>query len=261
MQSDTAIETIRYLLVDDEPLARQRMSTLLEAAAKELGSTHWQCIGEAGNGTQALAMINELQPDLVFLDIQMPGLQGFDVVELLSEHVPHIVFVTAYDEYALRAFEVHALDYLTKPVRAERLVQCLKRVQSRHHLQQQSRALETLRQERALQPLQRLSVRVQDKIRVLALSEIERMEAEDKVVQVFSQGQAYRTELRLDELEQRLDANQYLRIHRSHIVRIEAVRELIPWFSGSYCVKLADGTQLPVARRRVAQLKIALGKS
>ncbi len=248
------------MVVDDESLARQRMISLLNECAKRLSENEWSFAGEAANGSSALELIHDLRPDVVFLDIQMPGLQGFDVVELLSIPRPHIVFVTAYDEYALQAFDVHALDYLTKPVRAERLQRSMERISQLHYRQQQTGALDALRSERAALPLERLSVRDNDKIRVLAVNEIERIEAEDKIVHVFSKGKAYRTDFRLDELESRLHTSHFIRIHRSHIVRIDAVREIIPWFSGSYCVKLDDGTQLPVARRRASHMKHLLGK-
>ncbi len=252
--------TVRYLLVDDEALARQRLRRMVDDAQQHLDDVELLCVGEAESGQAALSLAAERRPNLIFLDIQMPGLNGFDVVEHLPDPRPSIVFVTAYDEYALQAFDHHALDYLTKPVRAERLLRCLDRVVSQQHLHQQSLALTALLQERSRQALQRLSVHDEGKIRILAVNDIERAEAEDKSVFVYIKGKAYRCDFRLDELEERLDSTQFFRLHRSHLVRLNAVRELIPWFSGSYCVKLDDGTQLPVARRRVASLRDALGR-
>lgn len=244
---------IRCLLVDDEPLARERFRNLLHKS-----STTIEILAEAESGAKAIPLIYEHKPDVVFLDIQMPGLSGFEVVDLLAHPRPHIIFVTAFDEYALKAFEVHALDYLTKPVRLERLERTLKHlcnIQTRN-----SEALDALRHERKHIPLSRLTVHIGQRLRVVNLQEIRRIEADNKIVYVDLEDGRFRTDFTLDELEKRLDSTQFLRIHRSHLVRIGAVRELIPWFSGTYCVKLDNGTQLPVARRRLAEIKALFGK-
>lgn len=254
-------KNVRCLLVDDEPLARHRFRSLLEKSAAAFEEDiAFDIVGEAESGTQAIPLIYTLKPDVLFLDIQMPGLNGFDILDFLVEPRPHIVFITAYDEYALRAFEVHALDYLTKPVRAERLEKTLQRLCSVQHTSTQSDAINALRTERDSLPLTRLTVHSGNSLRVVSLAEIRRIEAEDKQVQVFLADGCFRTDFTLDVLETRLDKQQFLRVHRSHLVRIDAVREIIPWFSGSYCLKLDDGTQLPVARRRVSQVKALFGK-
>jgi two-component system LytT family response regulator len=252
---------MRCLLVDDESLARDRFRALLHDA----GHPGMEIIGEAESGQKAIPMMYELKPDCVFLDIQMPGLSGFDVVDLLARPRPHIVFVTAYDDYALKAFEVHALDYLTKPVRLDRLQRCLRRIDEMLRGQGgQTSAdanIESLRQERASLMLTRLTLHAGNRLRVVNVQDIERIEAEDKIVHVFLREGRFRTDFTLDELEARLDKTLFVRIHRSHIVRIDAIKELIPWFSGSYCVKVSDGTQLPVARRRAQDVKALLGKA
>ncbi len=244
---------MRCILVDDEPLARERLRALLHEADADV-----EVAGEAGDGKDAVPLIHETRPDVVFLDVQMPVLDGFDVVDLLAAPRPHIVFVTAYDEYALRAFDVHALDYLTKPVRLERLNETLRRVQAALGTEAAAARLDALRKERQDRPLRRLTVHVGRKLRVLDLDAIRYVEADDKLVFAHLDDAKYRTDFTLDELEQRLDA-RFIRPHRSHIVNLDAVHELIPWTSGTYRLRLKDGTELPVARRRAQAVKEALG--
>lgn len=245
---------MRCIIVDDEPLARERFRTLLRRSGREI-----EILAEAESGTKAIPLMYELRPDVVFLDIQMPGLSGFEVIDLLPTPRPLVVFITAYDEYALRAFEAHALDYLTKPVRLERLEKTLDYVSGLAQRQKSDEHIDNLRLERSSVPLARLTVHVGQRLRVVQLDEIRRIEAEDKLVYVHISDGRFRTDFTLDELEQRLGIKEFIRIHRSHLVRIAAVRELIPWFSGTYCLKLDDGTQLPVARRRTAVVKNLFG--
>lgn len=252
-------ETLRCIIVDDEPLARQRFRNLLTKVASEGINHEISIVGEAENGSQSIPLIYSEKPDIVFLDIQMPGLNGFEVVDLLAEPRPHIVFVTAYDEFALKAFEVHALDYLTKPVSTERLYKTLLRI-SRISDGTSSSGIDSLKKERSSTLLQRITVHTGNSLKVVVLDEIKRIEAENKSVYVYLANEKYSTDFTLDTLELRLDAKQFIRIHRSHIVRIDAIKELIPWFSGTYCVRLNDGTQLPVARRRVSEVKSLFGR-
>lgn len=248
-------DSIRALIVDDEPLARERLRALLDEAEAPV-----TVVGEADSGKEAVPLIHETQPDVVFLDVQMPVLDGFDVVDLLAEPRSHIVFVTAYDEYALRAFEAHALDYLTKPVRIERLDKTLQRVQKTlGHTSSSGAGLDALRAERQDAPLRRLTVHVGRKLRVIDLDAVRYIEADDKLVFVHLDTSKYRTDFTLDELEQRLDPTRFVRTHRSTIVNLDAAYELVPDSSGTYRIRLDDGTELPVARRRVADVKQALG--
>lgn len=239
------------VLVDDEPLARERMRALLEEADWPVS-----IVGEAGSGSDAVPLIHETSPDVVFLDVQMPVLDGFDVVDLLAAPRPSIVFVTAYDEYALDAFDVHALDYLTKPVRLERLNNTLERVAATIDNTNQ---LDTLDAARRTEPLRRLTVHVGRKLRVVDLDRIRYIEAKDKLVFAHLPDTRYRTDFTLDTLEERLD-DRFVRTHRSVLVNLDAVFELVPWTSGTYRMRLDDGTELPVARRRVADVKQALGQ-
>jgi two-component system, LytTR family, response regulator len=245
---------ISCFIVDDEPLARVRLRTLLAEADVPV-----EVIGESGSGQEALPLIHELKPDVVFLDIQMPVLDGFDVVELLAQPRPQIVFVTAYDEYALRAFEVQALDYLTKPVRMSRLNITLERLDSQKPSSDSDSAITTLVRERVARPLSRLTVHAGRKLRVVPVEEIRWIEAREKLLYVHLPDGEFRTDFTLDELEHRLDPEQFLRVHRSHIINARYARELVPWFAGQYVVRLESGEQLPVARRRVKEIKWLLG--
>lgn len=242
---------MRCVLVDDEPIALERLAALLTEAA--IGA---EIVGTAGSGKEAIPLIYEAKPDVVFLDVQMPVLDGFDVVDLLRPPRPHIVFVTAYDEYALRAFEVHALDYLTKPVRLRRLNQTLERLQALTATA--SDALDALRAERAAMRLNRLTVQVGRRLRVIEVPEIQWVEARDKLVFAHLDGGTFPIDFTLDELEKRLDPEQFVRIHRAYLVNLSAVHELVPTREGGYRLRMADATPLPVARRRARAVKSLL---
>lgn len=244
--------TMRCILVDDEPLARERFRSLLDESDSDV-----TVVGEAGSGKDAVPLIHETQPDVVFLDVQMPVLDGFDVVDLLSKPRPHIVFVTAYDKYALQAFDIHALDYLTKPVRLTRLSSTLQRL-AEATASEPNEGLDTLRKERQSKTLHRLTVHVGRKLRVVDLDDIRYVEAKNKLVFVHLHNTRYRTDFTLQELEKRLD-DRFVRIHRSIIANLDDAYELVPWSSGTYRLRLADGTELPVARRRTQTVKSALG--
>lgn len=246
---------MRVLLVDDERLARERFRTLLERSrfAHEI-------VGEAESGKKAIPLIYETRPDLVFLDIQMPGLDGFEVLDLLAPPRPHVVFVTAYDEYALRAFEVHALDYLTKPVKLERLERSLERIQTLVAQRQADVALDRFAATRAKEPLRRLTLHAGRRLRVTDPTDIRFIEAREKLVfATLFDDTTYTSDLTLQALADRLDSQQFLRVHRAYLVNVAAIRELIPWFSGTYQIRLDDATKVPVARRRVRAVKELLG--
>jgi len=238
-------------IIDDEPLARERMRSLLERAEIDVS-----IVGEAGNGREAIPMIHEKRPSLIFLDIQMPGLTGFDVVDLIAPPLPHIVFVTAYDQYALQAFEVHALDYLTKPVSLDRLNRSLHRITKLISERQAEEGLDTLQEARKSQPLRKLTLQLGKKMRVVDPEEVRYFEAKDKLVfaRLFD-GKEYPTHFTLQTLEQRLDEALFIRSHRAFLVNIHTIRELSTWFSGTYQMRLDDNTLLPVSRRRARTVK------
>ncbi|PSQ93766.1 MAG: DNA-binding response regulator [Bacteroidetes bacterium QH_2_63_10] len=249
---------MRCLLVDDEPLARERLQSLLEEADADT-----DIVAEAGGGQEAVSLIHEHDPDVVFLDVQMPVLGGFDVVDLLPDRDqrPHIVFVTAYDEYALDAFEVHALDYVTKPVRIGRLSRTLARVQEALENEDTKKQgkLDDLRDARRDETLKRLTVHVGRRLRVVPLGEVRWIEADEGFVFAHTTEGRYRTDFTLNELEERLPEEDFVRTHRSSIVNLEAVYELVPEPAGTAVLRLQDGTEIKVARRRTSDVKEALG--
>src|SRR5690625_680481 len=245
---------MKTYLVDDEPLARQRLRLLLESCLPELS-----IVGETGSSTDAIKQINELKPDVVFLDIQMPGLDGFDVVSMLENPIPYIIFVTAYDEYAIKAFEIHALDYLTKPVRLERLEKAVRNLDLRVQEKQQITSIKRAVRQHDKHSLHVLPVKKGRKIRVLEMNKIQSFEADKMLNFVHTADKKYVVDYTLDELEERLDPSVFVRIHRSSIISLKHVDALVPWVSGTYELKLKNGRQLHVARRRVANLKEKLG--
>ena len=254
---------IRTLLVDDEELARSTLKRALLAAPEFDG---FEIVGEAANGVEALEAVEEYRPDLIFLDIEMPGFGGFEVIQQLS-NVPAIVFVTAYDEYAVRAFEANALDYLLKPVQPERLQRALGRIRQRFTTTAAERSRE--QDERMAEvialaanrsgPLKRLAARRGKRIAIVPLREIIRIEIEDKLVFACTAKERLLIEKSIGELEEMLQPSGFLRISRGELVNLEMVRELAPYFSGTWRVKLANGEERDVSRERAKQLKEAMG--
>lgn len=250
---------LHSLLVDDEPLARERLRDLLKEADADV-----EIVAEACGGKEAVSLIHEHEPDVVFLDVQMPVLDGFDVVDLLpgnSSERPHIVFVTAYDEYALQAFEVHALDYVTKPVRIDRLNKTLGRVQEAiaNESTEDQENLDDLRASRQDQALKRLTVHVGRRLRVVPLDEVRWIEADDGFVFAHTTEGRYRTDFALKELEDRLPSDRFVRVHRSAMVNLDAVYEFVPEPAGTGLLRLEDGTEVTVARRRTSDVRDVLG--
>jgi len=246
---------MRVLIVDDEPPARERLRRLLA----EIESV--EIIGEAEGGIQAVEMIEQEKPDLVLLDVQMPGLDGFGVIEALAEPPP-IIFVTAYDEYAIRAFEVNALDYLLKPFSRERLAKAVRRAQQALVEEGDSaERLGSLLESLAAQGryLTRLAVRDRVSIRVLDVDEMDWIGIEGEQVMVHVGDQAYPICRTLAELEARLDPAHFFRTHRSAIVNLNRVKEVIPWFKGSHKLRLTTGVEVELSRARARALRRILG--
>jgi len=246
---------MRTLIVDDEAPARERLKRLLaDIEGVEL-------IGEAEGGVQAVEMIERERPDLVLLDIQMPGLDGFGVIEAL-EDPPLVIFVTAYDEYAIRAFEVNALDYLLKPFSRERLEKAVRRAQEALAEEQDfAMRLSPLLESLATQGryLTRLAVRDRDRICVLDVDEVDWIDVEDEQVMVHVGDRAYLIRRTLTELEARLDPAHFFRAHRSAIVNLSRVKEVIPWFKGSHKLRLTTGAEVELSRARARALRKILG--
>jgi two-component system LytT family response regulator len=254
--------TLRALIVDDEPLARERLRLLLREADADV-----RVVGEAGDGEAAADLVRTTDADVLFLDIRMPVLDGFDVLALAPAPRPHVVFVTAHEEHALDAFDAHAADYLTKPVRLARLEDALRHV-ARLATPPPDEAEADDGDEGGADdgaaPLVRLTVTAGRRLRVVDPADVRYFEAEDKVVLAHvTGGDTHVVDFPLKTLAARLGAVEggptFLRTHRSYLVNVAVVRELVPWFSGTYRLRLADGAELPVARRRVARVKRLLG--
>jgi len=245
---------MRVLIVDDEHLAR--------ALLREYLAPHpdVEIIGECANGFEAVKAIAEQLPDLVFLDIQMPKLDGFEVVELAGAG-PHYIFATAYDQFALRAFEVHALDYLLKPFSRERLAEALTQARQRMPSRDQAPAMQALVQEAAArhQPLERILIRDGARVHVVASSSIDYIEAQDDYVQISAEGKHYLKHGRLSELETQLDPALFVRIHRSYVVNVGAVRQIEPVSKDNYCAVLDGGVRLPISRSGYQKVRALLG--
>jgi two-component system, LytTR family, response regulator len=251
-------EILSALIVDDEALARERLRTLLAAHAEV------RLVGECAGGEEAVEAIAAHAPDLVFLDVQMPGCGGFDVVAAVGpERMPAVVFATAYDEFALRAFDADAVDYLLKPIGAERLREALHRVRQRLAAGAPRlppafvAALEKLGSAPAYRD--RFAVRVGERFNVVRTADIAWIEAADNYVKLHAAGSAHLLRSPLREVEAMLDPRRFLRIHRSIIVNVDRVRALTSWGLGEYLFELADGTRVSSSRRYRGPIRDAFG--
>ena len=256
---------MRVIIVDDEPLARDRLRSLL---AKE---SDVQVVAECGDGREAITAIRRENPDLVFLDIQMPDLDGFGVIsQLKGGHVPLIVFVTAFDEFAVKAFEVHALDYLLKPFDRERLKNAVAHARSR--LKSPTPVDLTEKLTALLESMQpstggdargatsdRIAVKLDGRVIFLRPNEIDWIEAQDNYVKLHAGREAHLVRDTLSNFETRLDQRRFIRIARSTIVNIDRVKEMQPMFHGEYVVILHDGTKLTMSRGYRETLQQYLG--
>ena len=253
---------LRIIVVDDEQLAREELCFLLgQLEGIEVA-------GQAGNGIEALRVVEETSPDLVMLDVQMPGLTGFEVARRLVRGgvETQFIFVTAYDQHAIEAFEVNAVDYLLKPVEAGRLATAVDRARRRIQTDRVvTRERSTDDMERLLQLLsdrqerrEQLAVKVSDRFLLVQSDEVVHASVEDDVITVVTNSLSgtsnYRT---LDELQARLDPAVFWRVHRSHLVNINKVKEIVPWFSRNYILKMRDGkgTEIPVSRSQTKRLR------
>jgi two-component system LytT family response regulator len=254
------VTKIRTLVVDDEPLARERVMSLLQQ------ETDVEIVGECSDGTQAVSAIQEQSPDLVFLDVQMPGCDGFEVIRNIgADRMPTVVFVTAYDEYALQAFEVHALDYLLKPFGKDRFQQTLRH--AREALERRRagdlgrRLLALVHDVKPDAPrVERLVVKSGGRVFFLRTDEIDWIEAAGNYVRLHLGTESHLFRETMNRMESRLDTRRFARIHRSRIVNTERIKELQPWFNGDYVVILRDGQRLTLSRGYREKLQQRLGK-
>lgn len=239
---------LRAVLVDDEPLALRRLARMLEETGRATVA------GAHEDPVQALEALRAAPPDVLFVDVQMPGLSGFELVDALPEPRPPVVFTTAFDTYALQAFEVSSVDYLLKPVEARGLARALDKLERMHPALRGERLAALLRP----QGLTRLVSRTGARVRVVELADVTHLYAEDRLVYAASGGHADVVDLSLAELERRLDPEAWLRVHRNALVRLGAVVELRGGY-GDAQLRLRDGTTLPVARDRLRALRAKLG--
>jgi len=261
--------SLRVLIVDDEPLARQRIADMLRAEPDA------EIVGEVDSGVAAVDAIRSLKPDLVFLDVQMPGKTGLEVVrEIGVDEMPLTIFVTAYDQHALAAFEVAAVDYLVKPFDDDRFEQALQRARRIIELQEvdrlRSRLLSVLQGERAADReapsapargayLERIPVEMRGKVRVVPVSEIDFIVASGPYAELYSGDRKYVIREAMQTLEDRLDPNVFIRTHRSVIVRLDLIETLHKGAGGDYEVQLKSGRRLRVSRSRLEALEKKLG--
>ncbi len=246
------MKKIRVLIIDDEPIARKGIRRELERERE------MEIIGECANGCDAVIAIQKQKPDLVFLDLQMPELDGFGVIDRVGvEHMPTVIFVTAYDEFALRAFEIHALDYILKPFNSARFQDALQRAKrqvQQVNLDDASQKLLALIHDSQRQPsapsayLERIVVKSGGKIFFINTEEIDWIEAADNYVRLHVGKQAHLVQATMNRLENKLNPEHFLRIHRSTIVNTARIKELEPLFHGEYVIKLANGQELTSSR-------------
>jgi two-component system, LytTR family, response regulator len=254
---------IRALIVDDEPLARKRIRLLAQ------DEPDLECVGECSSGVDALAAIARNPPDLVFLDVQMPEMDGFEVLEQFPRaRLPAIVFTTAYDKHAIRAFEVHALDYLLKPIEPDRFKAAVAHVREHMRTQQTSSAarglLELLasRKDSTVAPitryLTRLPVKTDDKVAVIKTADIDTIESAGNYVSINAGKESYILRETLNALETQLDPETFLRVSRSAIINLDRVKELQPMFKGEHIIVLQNGKRLAMSRGLFQEVEQAL---
>jgi two-component system LytT family response regulator len=244
---------LRAVIVDDEELARQ----LLREYAWEAGGV--EIVAETANGFDAVKAIGELRPDLVFLDVQMPKLDGFEVMELIDPP-PAVIFVTAYDQYAMRAFDAHAVDYLLKPFHLERFKKSLDRARSRLGQPQLAAAELAAAARPPGQRLERVVVRDGAKVHIIPVDKLDYVEAQDDYIALRSSGKNYLKQQTIASIEAQLDPRHFARLHRSYIVNLERIARIEPYTKDSRVAVLQDGTQIPVSRSGHARLKEIWGE-
>jgi two-component system LytT family response regulator len=241
-------EVMRIVIVDDEPLARAVVREYADADAR------LEIVADCANGFEAVKAVAELKPDLVLLDVQMPKLDGFEVLELLGREQP-VVFVTAYDQYALRAFEVHAVDYLLKPFSAERFQDAIERARERLRAKAATPLEDLVRDAKPKSgPAERVLIRDGANVHVLPVDKIDYVEAQDDYVAFKSEGKQFLKDQTLSAVETTLDPARFVRIHRSFILNIDRIAKVELYAKDSRIAILRDGTRLPVSRAGYARL-------
>jgi two-component system LytT family response regulator len=239
---------MRTLIVDDERLARNELKRLLEPYTKI------EIVAEAANAEEALKLIEELQPELLFLDIQMPGKNGFELLSSIEGKSPEVIFTTAYDEYAIKAFEYNALDYLLKPIDTERLKETIHRIEE-NQAQPESPAHANERVEKVLGENDQVFVKDGEKCWFVKLGKIRLFESMGNYVRLHFDDQKPLVLKSLNNLEERLDPNTYFRANRKHIINLHWIEKIEPWFSGGLLVTLQGGDKIEISRRQAIRFK------
>jgi two-component system LytT family response regulator len=244
---------LRILIVDDEALARAYLVEQLANVADV------EVVGQAANGIEAIKLVEQLTPDLMLLDIQMPKLTGFDVLELLNDKAPAFIFITAYDEYAVKAFEVHAVDYLLKPVEGTRLSEAIEHARQRIGNRDAAKTPSAQVLAAAARPpgrsLERIVIRSEGQVRVLPIDSIDYIQAQDDYLCFVANKQKHRKQQTMSELESQLDPNRFVRVHRSFLLNIDRLAKLELYSKDSWLAVLKDGGQIPVSRAGYSRLK------
>lgn len=243
------METIRALVIDDEQLARELIKNYLK------DHPEIQIIGECENGFEGARDIAELKPDLVFLDIQMPKLNGFEMLEL-TENPPEIIFITAHNDFAIRAFEMNAIDYLLKPYSKERLLAAIQKATERIISgTAKENKINQLVQQSLTEKLERIVVKTGTKIKVIPVEKINYLEAQDDYIMVYTDEGKHLKQGTMKYYEDHLDESKFIRVHRSYIVRIDQVVQLEPYAKDNYMLKLKNGASLKISRNGLKNLK------
>ncbi len=243
------MENIRALIIDDEELARELIKNYLK------NQTGIQIVGECENGFEGARSIADLKPDLVFLDIQMPKLNGFEMLEL-TEDPPEIIFITAHNDFAIRAFEMNAVDYLLKPYSQDRLLTAVEKAREKIRTGgTNDNKISQLVQQPLTEKLERIVVKTGTKIKVIPVDKIVYLEAQDDYIMVYTDDSKHLKQGTMKYYEDHLEESKFIRVHRSYIVRIDQVVQLEPYAKDNYILKLKNGTSLKVSRNGLKNLK------
>jgi two-component system LytT family response regulator len=242
------MKTFKTILIDDERLAREELKSLLKDYHEI------EIIDEAKNGEEGIEKIKELKPDLIFLDINMPGMNGFEMIKLLEE-IPRVIFITAYDEYALKAFEVNALDYILKPVDPERMREAIQKLASGEDDFVSSQQAMTSRKDRVLSVKDRVFIKDGEKCWLIELSKVRMLESDGNYVKVYFDGFRPLILRSLNSFEERLDPEYFFRANRKFIINLQWVSSIENWFNGGLQVELKEGEKVEISRRQAIRFK------
>lgn len=245
----------RVLLIDDEPLARMVVLEYLQDFKDRI-----EVLGECNDGFEGLKAIQQQQPDLIFLDVQMPKINGFEMLELV-ENPPAVIFTTAFDEYAIKAFEAHAVDYLLKPFSKDRFNKAVEKFLAQKPVEQPAKQTESLLETAAQSPAQheRIVVKTGTKVKIIPVADVEYLEADDDYVSVHTKEGSFLKNKTMSFFEQTLDADQFVRVHRSYIIKIQDITRIDPYEKDAHIAILKSGAKIPVSKTGYAKLKQVLG--